>query len=466
MNKVEFKIRLLLGEGKFNEALDYAKRYRKWLIENKKENKDQEIAKTGKIFYEAVKDYHKKFKYQGIDSIDAAVNLEKEMFDFYFLCNKKTYTSLSEQANYAYEYGKLYDSLGEEGKAFKAYEKATECYQKAKNLLHNLNQKDTIEKISKIQVDITERQYEIFPNRVNKANMYENRIKAYPNDVLPKVHLALAYLEDGKLEKTSKLLSSINYEPMNFDLIYLYFKLDLIYSRFDDAINRANRMLTFPEVTDNLVLLIIDLIKLYIRKSDFEDAYNLLNTYYNKFKDNSDFIMELVNFYIVTENYIHALFIIEKHYDVVKSNKNLNDILFYLRVKLGLKKSTSTNELEPSTYKQRQIIDYSKDEFIKEYERKHKNKNRTDSNLISLEGKATLETLYDLVKEKLEGLIPNTRGIFDTYVVDIDKNWGVYNSNKTSVFMVETLGDGNIVTVEPVNSKYSVSEKRKEKEMS
>lgn len=465
MTIAESKIRLLLSKGKFEEALDYAKKYRKWLINHKKTRNDQskqidqEIINIGKLFYEMVQDYHKKFKYHGIDSIDNAVKLESDMFEFYFLCTKKNYISLRHHADYIYEYGKLYDSVGEKSKAFRTFNNAANYYQNAKNTLHNLNQKETIQEISRIQVEIMERQYEISPNQVDKKNMYKIKINAYPNDISPKVDLALIYLEEDKIEQVLKQLPSINYEPKNFDLEYLYFKLDLVYSKFEDAIERANRMLKFPSITDKLVLLIGDLIKLYIRKSDYEEAYNLLNTYYDKFKDNPGFILELVNFYIVTENYTHALFIIEKHYDVIKSSKDLNDILFYIKTKLGL-------EAEPTTYKQRQISDYSKDKFIKEYERKHERKKRTDSNLIKLECNNSFEILYDEVLEKLESLEPNTRGIFNTYIVDIGKEWGIFNSTKTSIFRVEVLGDKNIVTIEPVSNKYAVSEKRKEKEMS
>lgn len=261
------------------------------------------------------------------------------------------------------------------------------------------------------------------------------------------------YVSNKHYIEAQYILSKINCDINNYELQSIYLKLELGMGNYDLAYNRALNMLDIATTPNMQIWVTKQLSRLYIRMGDYDSALYALKKCYDKNKNYPSIIIELVTFYVITNNYIESLKLLELHSKLFTGElkETMSILLYYIKNKLKL------DNKKPESYIEMQIDNYSKKRCI-DYCFNYLNKviNSCD----------TLESIYNIASDKIVNLIPNYKGLTDTYIVDVRPLSIRINNIDTSMFTIDTLSNtNNIIKITPTSNECVESENINNKTM-
>lgn len=280
-----------------------------------------------------------------------------------------------------------------------------------------------------------------------KVKLIKSIPKQNPSDLQAILEKANYYISHKYIKETKKQLNLIPYDKNNYELQCTYLKIELLEGKFDSAEERVLDLLDIAKTPNSEIWVAKQYSRLCIRNKDFDSALYTLKKYYNKYPHNSDIINELITYYIVTCDYEEAFRLLKLHEsDFVDAKESLKDSFkvnkFYLNKKLNI------IDKIPTTYIEKQIDNYSKEYCL----------NYNDNSDL----REPINYIYEIIKDKLPSLIPNKRGLTDTYIVDTGITCGIMNNEKSSMFHVEVLTNTEDIIKMSLTSRECNESKRKE----
>ena len=452
----------LFSKKEYENAIKVAKEYKK----GKKNNELK--AKLGEMFFIEAKNLWKESK-NDMDALSIIINILK----FVKECipkQRKVHISLARTYRLM---SKMYIRENDRTSAFKCLEAASDEYKKARRSLEmkSSRTKEEDEELNKLGVENVETikaQIDLGLKNNDIIKRLKNVDRVSPGDNEAKLILAIAYFKEKKYKEANDTISSL---PDMGSYVYLELKtkLDIMQGRFDAAKEDLLRMLDLATNESDVVDTVVRLNRIYTRVDDYEESFNLLTKYSNIYKDNSRLKRELIDFYIVTKQYEHALFLLISSRNLLESDITwYKERLIYLKNILGLTLDRNNEEENPVGYIQEQLDVYSEEKCLSvQFPQADRLKDITrfktncDESLMQVFKVAT----------NVSNLIPNSRGLFDEYIVKTCMLEGVkaiVHYTPVSKIKVKTISNtGKVVFFEPADNLYQVSEKKTyKKEMS